>query len=152
MSTLRSAIQSLADQFAANLLHAVRASSLEDILGLGTAARGPGRPPANRAPGRPRAKRGPGRPSGRSSGRPAGRPPGPTKGRLPRRSVKDLEKVAESIVGLVAKHRGGLRGEQIRAQLGIPKNAWMKPLALALGSKKLTKKGEKRSTTYFARA
>jgi hypothetical protein len=57
--------------------------------------------------------------------------------------------VAESIVAHVQKHPRGVRAEQIRAALGIPKNAWMKPLSLALGSKKLKKTGKKRSTTYF---
>jgi hypothetical protein len=156
MSSLHSSIQSLAEQFASGVLHAIRSSSLEEILGEAVSARrGPGRPPTTRGlvttrgPGRPAGKRGPGRPPGPSG---SGRPPGPTKGRLRRRSEKDLAHVAESIVALVGKHKGGLRGEQIRAELGIPKNAWMKPLSLALGSKKLTKKGQKRATVYFARA
>jgi hypothetical protein len=45
----------------------------------------------------------------------------------------------------------GLRAEQIRAELGIAKREWMRPLGLALDSKKLTKKGSKRATTYFSR-
>jgi hypothetical protein len=57
--------------------------------------------------------------------------------------------VSQTIVALIAKHPKGLRGEQIRKQLGIAKNHWMKPLAMALGSKKVRKTGEKRSTTYF---
>lgn len=141
MPTLQAEIQSLANQFAAGVLHAIRASSLEEILG-GSAApgkRGPGRPPSKRGPGRPPGKRGP------------GRPPGPTSRRLRRRSAKDLSGVADTIVALVAKHKGGLRAEQIRAELAIPKNAWAKPLGLALSSKKLSKKGNKRATTYFAR-
>ena len=35
-------------------------------------------------------------------------------------------------------------------ELGIAKREWMRPLEAALASKKLTKKGEKRATTYFA--
>jgi hypothetical protein len=150
MSTLHASIQSLAEKFASGVLHAIRSSSLEEILGEAVSAgRGPGRTQTTRGPARPTGKRGPGRPPGPSG---LGRPPGPTKGRLRRRSDKDLTRVAESIVALVGKHKAGLRGEQIRAELGIPKNAWMKPLSLALGSKKLTKKGQKRATVYFARS
>jgi hypothetical protein len=57
--------------------------------------------------------------------------------------------VTASIVALVNKHPKGLRAEQIRAELGIAKKEWMKPVGMALDSKKLTKKGAKRSTTYF---
>jgi hypothetical protein len=49
----------------------------------------------------------------------------------------------------VAKHGKGIRGEQLRKELGIAKNQWMKPLEMALASKKLRKTGEKRATTYF---
>jgi hypothetical protein len=53
-------------------------------------------------------------------------------------------------VTLVKKHDKGLRAEQIRSQLGIAKKEWARPLEAALASKKLTKKGEKRATTYFS--
>jgi hypothetical protein len=130
MSDLRSSIQSLAQSFAAGVLKAIRASSLEDILAETSGARrGPGRPPGKRGPGRP---------------------PGSSSKRLARRSAKDIASVTESIVALVKRHPKGLRAEQIRAELGIAKKEWMRPLGLALDSKKLTKKGQKRSTTYFA--
>jgi|ERR1700723_1229962 hypothetical protein len=130
MPDLRNSIQSLAQTFAAGVLEAIRNSSLEDILAETKGAkRGPGRPPA--MPGR-------------------GRPPSSPPGRLRRRSAKDLAGVTESIVALVKEHPKGLRAEQIRAELGIAKKEWMRPLGLALDSKKLTKKGAKRATTYFA--
>jgi hypothetical protein len=157
MSTLRESIHALAQTFAAGVLQAIRGASLEDILGESSGAkRGPGRPPGTRGPGRPPGRRGPGRPPGtRGPGRPPGtrgpgRPPGSSSKRLPRRSAKDLSAVTDSIVALVKKNPKGLRAEQIRAELGIAKKEWMRPLGLALSSKKLTKKGEKRSTTYFA--
>ncbi len=133
MPDLRSSIHSLAQAFASGVLQAIRNSSLEDILAesSGAAKRGPGRPPGKRGPGRP-----PG--SGSSSKR------------LARRSADDLAAVTESIVALVKKHPKGLRAEQIRANLRIDKREWMRPLGLALDSKKLTKKGAKRSTTYYA--
>jgi hypothetical protein len=130
MSDLRSSIQSLAQSFAAGVLKAIRASSLEDILAETSGARrGPGRPPGKRGPGRP---------------------PGSSSKRLARRSAKDIASVTESIVALVKRHPKGLRAEQIRAELGIAKREWMRPLETALASKKLTKKGAKRATTYFS--
>src|SRR5580658_5421918 len=129
MSDLRSSIHALAQSFASGVLQTIRSSSLEEILGTNSAPkRGPGRPPSKRGPGRPR---------------------GSSSKRLARRSTKDLTAVANSIVALVKKHPKGLRGEQIRAELRIAKNEWMRPLGLALDSKKLTKKGEKRATIYF---
>jgi hypothetical protein len=139
MPDLRSSIQSLAQTFAAGVLDAIRSSSLEDILGETSGGkRGPGRPPGKRGPGRPPGKRAP------------GRPPGSASKRLARRSATDIAAVTESIVALVKKHPKGLRAEQIRAQLGIAKKEWMRPLGLALASKKLTKKGQKRATVYSA--
>ena len=130
MPDLRRSIQALAYAFAAGVLDAIRSSSLEDILGETTAAkRGRGRPPGARGPGRP---------------------PGSSSKRLARRSAKDIASVTESIVALVKKYPKGLRAEQIRAELGIEKRAWARPLEEALGSRKLTKKGAKRATTYFS--
>ena len=128
MSDLRSSIHALVQSFASSVLQAIHSSPLEEILGAHTAAK--------RGPGRPAGKRGPGRPRGSRSKR-------------ARRTAKDITAVADSIVALVKNHPKGLRGEQIRAELGIAKNHWMKPLGMALDSKKLRKKGEKRATTYF---
>jgi hypothetical protein len=131
MTNLNSSIQSLAETFAAGVLQAIRSASLDDILAEGSAPkRGPGRPPSTRAPERPVAS---------------------TSKRLARRSANDIATVTDSIVALVKKHASGLRAEQIRAELGIAKKEWVRPLEAALTSKKLTKKGEKRATTYFAK-
>jgi hypothetical protein len=54
MPDLRSSIHSLAQSFAAQVLEAIRSSSLEEILGESSGAkRGPERPPGRRGPGRP---------------------------------------------------------------------------------------------------
>jgi hypothetical protein len=87
-------------------------------------------------------------PSGRGPGRP---PAAAASTRLPRRSATNIAAAADSIVALVKKHAKGLRAEQIRAELGIAKKEWARPLEAALASKKMTKKGEKRATTYFAK-
>jgi hypothetical protein len=59
--------------------------------------------------------------------------------------------MADTIVTFVKQHKDGLRAEQIRAELSIDKREWMRPLEVALASKKLAKKGEKRATTYFVK-
>jgi len=137
MSTLKASIESFAAEFASGVLAAIRGASLEEILN--------GSGPTRRGPGRPR---------GSVSSRRAGRPSAPGRsargGKRIRRSAKDIAGVASQIVALVAKHPKGLRGEHIRKELGIAKNHWLKPLGLALGSKKLRKTGQKRSTTYYA--
>jgi hypothetical protein len=134
MTTLRASIESLANQFAAGVLAAIRASSLEDILGEDSPGkRERGRPPRSVA-------------TPRAVAAPAARR---AKGRRVRRSAKDIAGVATSIAAHVAKHPKGIRGEQVRKALGIAKNHWLKPLAMALGSKKIRKTGEKRATTYF---
>jgi hypothetical protein len=131
MPNLNSSIQTLAETFAASVLQAIRSASLEDILAESPAVkRGPGRPPG---------KPGPGRPATTSAKR------------LARRSAENIAAVADTIVALVKKHTKGLRAEQIRAELEIDKKEWARPLEVALASKKLTKKGEKRATTYFAK-
>jgi hypothetical protein len=132
MSDLRSSIQSLAETFAAGVLQAIRSASLADILAEGAAAK--------RGPGRPSSKRGPGRPPAAAASK-----------RLARRSATDIAAVTDSIVALVKMHDKGLRAEQIRAELGIDKKEWARPLEAALASRKLRKKGEKRATTYFAK-
>jgi hypothetical protein len=131
MPNLNSSIQSLAESFAASVIQAIRTASLEDILAETSGAK--------RGPGRPVSSVGPARPARSSSGR------------LPRRSEKDIAAVADTIVALVKQHKEGLRAEQIRAKLGIAKKEWARPLGLALASKQLTKKGQKRATTYLVK-
>ncbi len=74
--------------------------------------------------------------------------PGPT-GRV-RRSPDQLNKDMNAIVALVAKHPTGLRSEQIKQKLGLATKDVPRPIAAALEQKLLKKKGEKRSTTYYA--
>jgi hypothetical protein len=138
MSSLKTAIQSLADQFANGVLAAIRGSSLEDILGEGS--------PTRRGPGRPRKSVS----SVGAAQAPASVPARRTRGgkRL-RRNANDIAAAAGQIAAHVAKHPKGIRGEQVRKDLGIAKNHWMKPLGMALGSKKIRKTGEKRATLYF---
>jgi hypothetical protein len=139
MPTLKSKIASLADSFAAGVLAAIRSSSLEEILSGGGAA------PARRGPGRPR----------KADAVATDEAPKPAKrgkgGRLARRSPADIERVVGLIVGKLGEHKAGLRSEQLQKVLKLDKKEITGPLNQALAAKRITKKGQKRSTTYFAR-
>lgn len=134
MSNLRNAIEQLATTFADGVIAAIRSASFEEIAGLGgptAAGRGRRGAAAKAAPAGARSRIGKG-------------------GRLRRRSKADLGAVLDSIVALVSKHADGLRAEQIRKELGLVAKELPRPLAEGLATKRLTKKGEKRATTYFA--
>jgi hypothetical protein len=154
MPTLKAQISTLAASFAADVLSAIRSASLEEILSGGGASGGGGGGGAGRG----------GRPAGR--GRPAQKAAGPASagaaaahvpakkgkgGRLARRSPADIEKVIGLITGALGKHKEGLRSEQLQKTLGISKKEITGPLTQALAAKEITKKGQKRSTTYFAK-
>ena len=139
MPTLKSTISSLADSFAASVLAAIRSASLEEILAGGGAA------PAKRGPGRPRKTDGA---APAAAPKPAPRGKG---GRLARRSPSDIEHIVGLIVGKLGEHKTGLRSEQLQKELRLDKKEITGPLNQALAEKKITKKGQKRSTTYFAR-
>jgi uncharacterized membrane protein len=67
------------------------------------------------------------------------------------RTTANSEKTLASIVDLLSKNSGGLRAEQIRDALKLDKPTVTKALGAGLASKTLTKKGEKRATTYFTK-
>jgi hypothetical protein len=141
--TLRDTIHHLAADFAAGVLGVIRSSSLEDILAEsgGAVRRGPGRPPSQAVASRV-LERLPHAPQARRTGR---------KGRLQRRSASDIGHVIDKIVELLSSKPKGLRAEQIRAALDLSSKELPRPIALALSSKKISKTGRKRATTYFAR-
>ena len=145
MANLKNQIASLADSFASGVLAAIRNASLDEILDGG------GRGSAGR-PGS--AKRGPGRPRKREVAFPTG-PAKPAKkgkgGRLARRSASDIEHVIGLVVAKLGEHKDGLRSEQLQKALRLAKNEITGPLTQALAAKKITKKGQRRSTTYFAK-
>jgi hypothetical protein len=148
MSSLKIKIASLAETFSAGVLAAIRSASLEEILAGGSGGalpkRGPGRPPKS-SNGRTVARGGGGQPDPLST---AKRGKG---GRLARRSPSDIEHVIGLIVAKLAEHKAGLRSEQIQKELRLDKKEITGPLNQALAAKKITKKGQKRSTTYFSR-
>jgi hypothetical protein len=141
-SSLRTNLRSLADSFAGAVLDAVRSASLEELLAdAGGSRPGPGRP------------RGPSASASASAGSSAASPPRKGRrasGRLARRSPEQIAKALEGVVGLVKKHKGGLRAEQIRSELGMQAKEMPRVLAEGLAKKKLKRRGRKRATTYTA--
>jgi hypothetical protein len=116
--TLRSDIQSLTETFVQNLLAAVRGATLQDLLSSDSAT-----PGAKKAP------------------KPAG-------ARQARRSSEDIGDVVNRITEALAGAPNGLRAEDIRKKLGIESKEMVRPLAVALKEKRITKSGKKRATVY----
>lgn len=142
MSTLKTKIASLADSFATGVLAAIRSASLEEILAGGGAT------PSRRGPGRPRKANGAAPVEAAKPAKPAKARKG---GRLARRSPSDIEHIVGLIVGKLGEHKTGLRSEQLQKALKLDKKEIIGPLSQALAAKKISKKGQKRSTTYFAK-
>jgi hypothetical protein len=127
--SLHRTIQALAARFADDIVAAIRAASLQELL----------------------AETGGARRAGAAEGRAVGRPaPSPDK-RLARRTQAEIDKYVDAIVALLKKNPKGLRAEQIQRALGLDKRETPRPIAAALAKRVITKKGEKRATTYFAK-
>jgi hypothetical protein len=71
--------------------------------------------------------------------------------RLPRRSAEEIERTLHAFVLLVKTHEDGMRAEEIRSMLGMQSREMPRILKEGLAKKKLTSKGQKRATTYFAK-
>ncbi len=54
-------------------------------------------------------------------------------------------------MALLKKNKEGLRAEEIRSSLGMLAKEMPRILKEGLATKKLTSKGQKRATTYFAK-
>ncbi len=126
-SSLRTHLTTLAASFTEGVLAAIRGASVQDLLAESTGA-----------PRRARA------------GTTAGNPKRP-RGRLARRSPEDIARTLAQVVALVKKSRGGMRAEAIRTALKLDRREVPRVLHAGLSKKVLRSKGQKRSTTYFAR-
>ncbi len=124
MSTLRSKIEALAASFAHEVLNAMKSASFDEIAALGGGRRGPGRPVG----------------SGRRVGA----------GKRIRRSMNDIISTLDDVVKVVGAAKNGLRAEEIRDKLDLEAKQLPRVLKEGLSTKRLSKKGEKRATTYFA--
>ncbi len=137
MSALRSAIATLAEDFASKVLAAIRTASLGDIAALG----GGGAAAVGR--------RGPGRPRAAAAGTAAPAAPRGRRGGRRRRTNADLEALGSRIVDTVKGSPGGMRAEAIREALGVARKELPRALSQLISSGLLKKEGERRATTYF---
>ena len=132
MNTLRSRLDSLASSFASEVVRAIQSASLEELLSEVGGKRAPGRsqPAAPTASSPVRARR---------------------TGRLARRSAEDIKATLDKVHGLLKAKKDGLRAEQIRKTLKLDVREMPRVLKEGLAKKRLTSKGQKRATTYFAK-
>jgi hypothetical protein len=135
-SKLHAQLSHLAASFAENVLAAIRGASLEELLAESHGSHAPRASRGLKAHAAPVAHR---TTTTKSSGR------------LARRSPDQIAKTIDRVVALVKKHKDGLRAERIRAELGMQAKEMPRVLKEGLAAKKLTAKGQKRATTYFAR-
>jgi len=137
--TLRSQLDALASGFATQIMAALEGASLQELAGSpsgglgsrgrgGRVAGGGGQPDPLAAPKRKGAN-----------------------GRLPRRSDEEIQAALNKIVLLVKTHKEGMRAEEIRSKLGMLPKEMPRVLKEGVAKKKLSTKGQKRATTYFAK-
>jgi hypothetical protein len=67
-----------------------------------------------------------------------------------RRSEEEIAKQLDKVVLLVKTHKGGMRAREIRATFGLSPEELRRILKSGIARKRLTAKGAKRSTLYFA--
>jgi|SRR5580704_9928551 hypothetical protein len=139
MSSLNSQLESLAHSFVNDVITAIRGSSLQELVGPG-AGKSTGRSSRAVTPG------GGGQPDPLSVPAKRGKA-----GRLKRRSPEEIEALLGKIVLLVKTHKDGMRAEEIRSKLGLEAKEMPRVLKEGLKKKKLSSKGQKRATTYFAK-
>jgi hypothetical protein len=134
--TLHAQLNTLAATFAEQIIAAIRGASLQELVAAGGRKVGNGRAPgvASVAGGQPSISKAKGKP-----------------GRLPRRSAEEISKLLGKIVLLVKTHKDGMRAEEIRSKLGMQSKEMPRILREGIATKKLTSKGRKRATTYFAK-
>ena len=129
-SNLRRSIEALAGELAEGVLRALRGATLADFTN-GSGAGAISRAPASTGAASPKRR---------------------ARGKRVRRSASDLKGAVDKIVAtLRAAGARGLRAEVLRKRVGLGRRAMMRPVALAISSKRVRKTGEKRATTYFLR-
>jgi hypothetical protein len=128
-SSIESEIQARVQAFANELTELIRASAMELVSeALGGSSAGRGRPRTNGA--RVTATRGPGRPKGA------------------KRDPEALAALTDKLGSYIAKNPG-LRIEEIGKALGAPTKELALPVKKLLAAKRISTKGQKRSTKYF---
>jgi hypothetical protein len=142
MPTLHSQLDALAANFATQIIAVLQGASLHELVGSEGGGWGSSGWRARAVPG------GGGQPD--PLGVPTAPKPGKN-GRLPRRSAEEIQAALNKIVLLVKTHKTGMRAEEIRAALGMQAKEMPRILKEGVAKKKLSTKGQKRATTYFAR-
>jgi hypothetical protein len=150
MSTLRTQLQALAQSFADQVMGAIRGTSLQELLSPDGREVGNGRKARAEVPKAFASARA-ARDAVLEATAPAASRPPRSSGRLPRRSGEEIEGALARIVTLLKKSKEGLRAEAIRTNLGMQAKEMPRILKAGLSAKKLTSKGQKRATTYFAK-
>jgi len=119
MSTLRSALDALAESFADSVLDVVRSANMAELIGAqgGRTARVVTTAPTTKLL------------------RPTAKPAKP--GRLPRRSAEDIAAALGQVLALVKKNKDGLRAEEIRASLGLESKELPRVLKEGIATRKL---------------
>ena len=140
-TSLRSALDSLANSFAGAVLDAIKGASLQELLAESGGATAP--------------RRGPGRPRGAVAKATATAPVAVVRaakpsGRLPRRSPEEIARTLDKIHGLLKGKKAGMRSEEIREALKLDVREMPRVLKEGLAKKKLKSRGQKRATTYSA--
>ena len=150
MSTLQSQLDSLARSFAQQIVETIRGSSIHELSsgGVGSVANS-----RSAHADTPRAFSSSGSARKAVTKATQGATPKATRsnGRLPRRSADEIRAMLDKVVALVKKQKNGLRAEKIRADLGMLSKEMPRILKEGVSTKKLSTKGHKRATTYFAK-
>jgi hypothetical protein len=147
MPNLKSQLEILAENLTRGVLDAIRGASLEELLAEGGRLdkRSVAAPAAARKGSRSAAVE----PAPKANG--GVRKGGAPGGRLARRSPSEIEHVVGLVVAKLREHKTGMRSEQLQAALKLSKKEISRPLSEGLAKGRITKKGEKRATTYFAK-
>jgi hypothetical protein len=166
MSSTKDKIRALVESFVGSLDHMIRQAALEaaqESLGLKSSV-APAAPAvkaaAPKAAARPKCKAAPGpakaaKPSTPAAPAPAGSaapaPKAAAKSRRKKgekRSPKEIAKLTEDLLAAVTA-KPGQRMEHLGKALGASTAELQIPVARLVEDKKITRKGEKRATTYF---
>jgi hypothetical protein len=98
----------------------------------------------------PSAKRRPGRPPGPSSSSAAAAPKAAKRSKGAKRTPEELESQTKALLAQIKKNPGQ-RIEVIGKAIGISTKDLALPIIKLLENKSITKKGQRRATTYFAK-
>ena len=146
MPTLRSQLDQLARSFAEQVISAIRGSSLQELTATNGRVARTDAPRAFASSGAARKAVTEATGTATRTARAAR-----SSGRLPRRSADEIAAELDKIVALVKRHKDGLRAEAIRSNLGMQSKEMPRILKEGIAKKKLSSKGQKRATTYFAK-